>query len=169
MKVSAQTDPFSHKHTSFRRGAGSQVPANPAALQFCWHLRVGMVRGIEPAKMKTYADFFYSTYLDPHLCAQEQLIIACRGLQPAVTRKMMASHRKLRRLFGNSNDLLRTMGRIEDALEHHVRLEQRILFRELYSQYLHNGDDTSRLGRQFYDPLLALKLSGWKDRYWSLE
>jgi hypothetical protein len=145
------------------------ISANPAALQFCWHIRVGMFRDIQPEKMKTYADFFYRTYLDPHLCAQEQLILASPALPALLVKKVMTSHRRLRRLFEYHGELYRVLSKIEDTLEEHVRLEQRVLFRALQAVCREIGGDISQLGQQFYDPALAEKLSAWQDRYWALE
>jgi hypothetical protein len=147
----------------------SFIPANPAALQFCWHIRVGMAREIDHRKIKTYADFFYKTYLNPHLCAQEQLILSCEEIPYPVKKKVMASHRKLRRLFEDRDKRPMTLSRMEDTLEQHVLLEQRVLFKELYTAFKNKGCETSALGRQFYNPSLADKLKSWHDRYWSLD
>jgi hypothetical protein len=144
------------------------IPAHPMALQFCWHIRVGMYRDIDPQKIKAYADFFYRNYLDLHLCAQEKLIMNYPGIPALVIKKIMSSQRRLRRLFEESRAVYKSFSQIEDTLEQHVRLEQRVLFKEFLSVFSHNGEDTTKLDRLFYDPSLGEKLKTWKDKYWSL-
>lgn len=153
------------------KGHESVTPAlraNPALLQFCWHLRVGLVKGIDCGKMKEYVDFFYATYLDPHLCAQEQLILAQPALQQAVVRKAMIFHRRLRRLFAATDHLTRVFSKIEDNLELYARFEQRELFAILLSESKRNGVDAENVGRRFYDSELAENLRNWPDKYWAL-
>lgn len=145
------------------------IPANPAALQFCWHIRVGLFRKIEPVKIRQYAGFFYRTYLDEHLCAQEQLMMGCTGISETVVKKALTYHRRLRRLFESNSDPCQTLSKIEDVLEQHVRFEQKVLFTAIYVEYVQTGRDTSKLVRQFYAPSLQKKLNTWADRYWTLD
>ncbi len=144
------------------------IPANPATLQFCWHIRVGMFRNVDPCTLKAYADFFYTTYLDRHLKAQEDLLQRHNDLPVWITKNVLASQRRLRRLFESPKDVYRSLSQIEDTLERHVRLEQKILFGAL----LQLASDTAgeeKLYRSFYHAVPAKKLELWKDRFWSLD
>lgn len=144
-----------------------RLKSNPIALSFCWHLRLGMFRGIEPARMKAYADFFYHNYLKQRLERQRMLITgACSDA--AVARKALAGHRRLHRLFLEAADLPRALGQMEEKIEEHVRFERVSLYADLArggcSTVLADFLDLENV----FEVEFLNQLGGWPDRYWEL-
>jgi hemerythrin-like domain-containing protein len=100
-------------------------------LLLCWKIREGFRRKVSPLRMKRYADWFWEQHLKPHFETEESRIFPLLPAGHALVRKALADHRRLKRLFGNDNNHIRTLNRIEEELERHIRFEERQLFREI--------------------------------------
>lgn len=139
------------------------------ALIFCWHLRLGFYREIDAARMREYAKFFYRTYLLPHLELQIDRMSLCESMPPEVLRKMYRSHRALHRLFSQEQIDKRVLGRIEEKVEAHVRIEK-LLMNSDASHFLGMTSLTQRQKHDlWFDQELAARLNIWPDRYWESE
>lgn len=100
-------------------------------LLLCWKIRMGMSKGIEPARIKRYANWFYEHHLMPHFEMEEQHIFPILGEAHELVKKAIAEHRRLGRLFKKETDLEKTLNRIEEELQQHIRFEERVLFTEI--------------------------------------
>lgn len=148
-------------------GIRIMFPVNPAFLKFCWHLRVGMLRHVETHRIHLYAQFFQKEYLEMHLLNQKRLIESA-GLPGTITKKTLAYHRKLQRLFNTESPTGKTFGQLEDVLEQFGRFEQKQLFIELQDVCSHKTLRMSGGVLPFYDHELARKLQLWHDRFWEI-
>lgn len=100
-------------------------------LLLCWKIRAGIKNNIELSRIKTYADWFYQTYLIPHFEMEEKYLFSILGDQNDLVRKAISDHQRLKHLFRDDLDLPKSLSLIEDELEKHIRFEERILFNEI--------------------------------------
>ncbi len=100
-------------------------------LLLSWKIRTGFKKQIEPVRIKTYADWFFNTHLLPHFELEEKHIFPLLEPENDLIKRALADHRRLKRLFHNEEDIEKTLFKIEEELEQHIRFEERILFPEI--------------------------------------
>lgn len=100
-------------------------------LLLCWKIRAGIKNNIELSRIKTYADWFYQTYLISHFEMEENYLFTILGEQNKLIKKAISDHRRLNRLFKDDLDHKKSLSLIEEELERHIRFEERVLFNEI--------------------------------------
>ncbi|AUC81171.1 hemerythrin domain-containing protein [Lacinutrix sp. Bg11-31] len=100
-------------------------------LLLSWKIRSGFSKNIEPKRMRIYADWFFKTHLIPHFKMEETHIFTILENDNELVKKALADHRRLKRLFAETEDDAKTLSKIEEELEQHIRFEERILFPEI--------------------------------------
>jgi hemerythrin-like domain-containing protein len=117
LKRAPELQPLSHDHHH--------------GLQLCWKIRTGFSKQIEPARIKRYADWFFENHLKPHFELEEKYIFTILDKEDELIKKGLTEHRRLKRLFKEKSGLEKSLGRIEEELEAHIRFEERVLFAEI--------------------------------------
>ncbi|HEX5171753.1 MAG TPA: hemerythrin domain-containing protein [Cyclobacteriaceae bacterium] len=132
-------------------------------LMLCWKIRSGLSRKIDPMRIKSYTNWFYSTQLLPHFEMEEKVIFPLLEPENEMTRKALADHRRLRRLFEDNEDVNRSLSRIEEELEDHIRFEERVLFEEIQRRLSNDA-----LERLVSNPALRSSNARWDwgDEFW---
>ena len=120
LKRAIELQPLSHDHHH--------------GLQLCWKIRTGFSRKIELERIKKYADWFFVTHLEPHFELEENYIFTVLDSSHELVKQALTDHRRLKRLFTQTSDLEKALGRIEEELEKHIRFEERVLFPEIQSE-----------------------------------
>ncbi|MEM8521631.1 hemerythrin domain-containing protein [Flavobacterium sp. PL12] len=120
LKRAIELQPLSHDHHH--------------GLQLCWKIRTGFSRKIELERIKKYADWFFVTHLEPHFELEENYIFTVLDSSNELVKQALTDHRRLKRLFSQTSDLEKALGRIEEELEKHIRFEERVLFPEIQSE-----------------------------------
>lgn len=131
------------------------------SLLFCWKIRTGITKSVDPARMIKYADWFYRTYIIPHFEEEEKYIFPILGSDSELVKRALTEHRKIKRLFEKRNDSLTSLTIIEETLENHIRFEERVLFNKI--QEVASEEDLSMVNAMHTD-----KGSGqeWRDPFW---
>lgn len=101
------------------------------SLQLCWKIREGFKHNIELARIKRYADWFWTTHLIDHFAIEEKYIFPILGSNNDLVKKALSEHRRLRRLFSDDTEVWRSLNLIEEELDKHIRFEERVLFNEV--------------------------------------
>jgi len=100
-------------------------------LLLSWKIRSGFSKNVSVERMKTYADWFFEHHLIPHFELEEAEIFSILDSQNELVKKALADHRRLKRLFAEDTSLDKSLSKIEEELEQHIRFEERILFPEI--------------------------------------
>lgn len=100
-------------------------------LLLSWKIRTGFSKNIEIERIKTYADWFFNNELIPHFELEEAHIFPLLKADNELVKRALAEHRRLKRLFNDEKDIERSLHKIEEELEQHIRFEERILFPEI--------------------------------------
>ncbi|MBI5370736.1 MAG: hemerythrin domain-containing protein [Sphingobacteriales bacterium] len=101
------------------------------ALLLCWKFRQGFAKGVEPARMKKYADWFWMNYLAAHFTAEEKFFFPVLKADHPSLVKALKEHKLLKKLFESATDTEYTLRQIAFELEQHVRFEERTLFNDI--------------------------------------
>lgn len=100
-------------------------------LLLSWKIRSGFSKSIEIERIKTYADWFFEHQLIPHFELEETHIFPLLDAENELIKRALAEHRRIKRLFNDTTDIEKSLHKIEEELEQHIRFEERILFPEI--------------------------------------
>lgn len=98
-------------------------------LLMCWRIRQAL--GAEGTDLQrtlaTCRSFLHSDLL-PHFAVEEEVVFPVLGTGHPLVQRAIGEHRRLARLFSDTDDPTTALSRIEDLLEAHIRFEERVLF-----------------------------------------
>lgn len=100
-------------------------------LLLSWKIRSGFSKNIEVERIKTYADWFFENHLVPHFELEETHIFPLLEPSNELVKRALADHRRLKRLFKTEDEIEKSLSKIEEELEQHIRFEERVLFPEI--------------------------------------
>ncbi|MCK0189821.1 hemerythrin domain-containing protein [Arenibacter sp. F20364] len=100
-------------------------------LLLSWKIRTGFSKGVSTDRIKTYVDWFYKTHLMSHFKEEEEYLFPILGNDNELVKKAISQHKRLNRLFRSTTELEKSLNRIEEELEKHIRFEERVLFNEI--------------------------------------
>lgn len=129
-------------------------------LLLCWKIREGFKRNIEPERIKKYTDWFWETHLAEHFEEEEKILFPILPEENDKVKKATAEHRRLKRLFENTTEIIKSLSRIEEELESHIRFEERDLFNEI--QKTATAEQLKRIENLHKDTFC----DNWEDEFW---
>ncbi|MDQ3050194.1 MAG: hemerythrin domain-containing protein [Bacteroidota bacterium] len=100
-------------------------------LLLSWKIRKGISARIATGRLKNYVSWFFIEHLVPHFQVEELHVFPVLGNNHPLVMQALAEHRNLERLFKSELSALVTFEEIADALEQHIRFEERTLFNEI--------------------------------------
>ena len=100
-------------------------------LLLCFKIRTGIKKQIIPDRIKKYANWFYQNHLIPHFSIEEEILFPILGNENELVVKAVEEHRTIERLFKNQESTIQNLNAIANAIENHIRFEERILFNAL--------------------------------------
>ena len=100
-------------------------------LLLSWKIRSGFSKNIELERIKTYSDWFFEHHLIPHFQLEEAHVFPLLDPDNELVKRALADHKRLKSLFTDTNDVEKSLHKIEEELEQHIRFEERILFPEI--------------------------------------
>ena len=101
------------------------------SLLLSWKIRRGFHNKVDVERIKTYTDWFYKNHVEPHFTLEEEMIFPILNNDHELIKKAISEHRRLQRLFNDSDDIEKSLSLLEEELEKHIRFEERILFPEI--------------------------------------
>lgn len=131
------------------------------ALQVCDHIRTGLSKNVEMARIRMYTDWFRETWLEPHFEMEEQYIFPLLGNNVRV-KKALANHRRIRKLLSCDCDNERVLNLLEEELSRYIRFEERVLFKEIKANA--SPEDLAVL-EQEHENIIS-RQEEWKDKFW---
>lgn len=136
-------------------------------LLFCWKIRQGFANNISVERVVDYARWFYENHLENHFRLEETYVFPLIDETHPLRRKAMSQHRRLRLLFkklsqGNKPRQI-VLGLIEEALEKHIRMEERALFPEIQQSA---GNEQLIKMESIIDKAHQTAPDDWHDPFW---
>ncbi len=133
-------------------------------LLLSWKIRQGLKKSIEPERIKRYADHFFENHLASHFQEEESFVFGLLGNEHPLITAALEQHENLRRLFSKNTDLPATLPAIADALEAHIRFEERELFQEM--QRTVSEEKLNALTGKLQTLDAKANPDHWQDRFW---
>ncbi len=130
-------------------------------LQFCWKIRRGFKKEIEPERISKYSHWFFQNNLLPHFGVEEDFIFPLLKDKDSIIKRALIDHRRLTRLFKDTADVKKSLSLIEEELENYFRFEKQKLFREIHETVSEKEMD---LIMKIYSESLVLE--DWGDEFW---
>ena len=100
-------------------------------LLFSWKLRKGFTKNVEISRMVDYAGWFYKTEIKPHFRDEEKYLFPILEPDNELVERALKEHRRIKRLFTNMENPEKSLHRLEEELDAHIRFEERVLFNEI--------------------------------------
>lgn len=104
-------------------------------LLLCWKIRTGFSRNVAPERIRSYVEYFFAGHLFDHFTWEENMVFTLLDDHDPLKKKALSQHRKLRKLYqqlgADPEKCDINLGLIEEALEAHIRFEERELFNHI--------------------------------------
>lgn len=100
-------------------------------LLLSWKIRSGFSKNIAPERIRIYANWFYENHLIPHFEMEETHIFPILEENHELIKKALADHKRIKQLFAETANDTKTLSKIEQELDQHIRFEERVLFPEI--------------------------------------
>lgn len=97
-------------------------------LLLCWRIRRELARPTGHERMLEECRAFFHSDLLLHFAVEEEAVFPVLGADHPAVHRAVLEHRRLSRLFLQTEDALHALSLIEDELEAHIRFEERVLF-----------------------------------------
>lgn len=132
------------------------------ALLLCWKIRTGLKKGVDTARIRRYADWFWETQLKPHFEAEERHVFPVLGDGDTRVQRAISDHRRLERLLTDTEaDPEEVLAEVERTLNDHVRFEERVLFNAIQEAA---GPEEMKALSVLHDHGSAC--GDWDDEFW---
>ncbi len=100
-------------------------------LLFSWKLRKGFNKNIEIERLSEYAKWFFQHEIKPHFSDEEKYVFPILEEGNELVERALKEHRRIKRLFNDTEDPDKSLSRLEEELDAHIRFEERVLFNEI--------------------------------------
>lgn len=131
------------------------------ALLLCWKIRRGLEKQIDPERIGRYVKEMWVHQLEPHFAIEEEYVFAILGEDHKLVQEAIGQHRSLKRLILQDSFTEKSLNRIEETLEAHIRLEERQLFPLI--QKAASEEQLERIHVKHDHPIAELP---WTDEFW---
>ncbi len=131
-------------------------------LILCSRIGEGLQMHIPSKRIKNYADWLKTDYLDPHFELERKYVFPILGTHNVRVKRALANHRRLNRLFDETNNLNIILNKIEEELGSYIRFEERILYNEI--QKIASAEELQTIENIHHD--LSFSEEVWEDRFW---
>ena len=103
-------------------------------LLLSWKIRTGLKKEVSPERILDYCRAYYRYALDEHFSKEEEYLFPLLDADNRLVHQALAEHRKVRKLIVVPDPDPKTVLRLEELLEKHVRFEERVLFNVIQEQ-----------------------------------
>ncbi|HEX5154864.1 MAG TPA: hemerythrin domain-containing protein [Parafilimonas sp.] len=137
-----------------------------AALLFCWKIRTGLKLQIETARMKRYVHYFWQTHLQPHFYEEETILFV--PIRDAAVQKALNEHaaikEQVKEIIASENIQPLPLKMLADAVDNHVRYEERELFPHLENML--TEEQLKEIGSKLQTAANAVCNDEFTDEFW---
>ena len=131
------------------------------SLLLCWKIRKGLEKGVEIPRMEKYLKTVWDKQIAEHFQIEEDYVFPVLPDDHPGVQKAIREHKTLKRLFSTKKYSIKTLNRIEETMEAHIRFEERELFPE--AQKVATEEEWERLEEAHDSPIAEVQ---WDDEFW---
>ena len=143
---------FSHEHHN--------------GLLLCWKIRQGIKHEIQPDRISAYILFFFDEDLKKHFKKEEETLFPRLDVNDPLRTQAIGEHRNIYSLIeriGNEMAGYDELNEFADALDKHIRFEERILFNHIQTRL--QVAELAELANSHEDSACDID-ARWKDHFW---
>lgn len=100
-------------------------------LLFSWKIRKGFGKNVSPERMMRFAKWFFVQEIEPHFNDEEKYLFPILEPDNELIERALKEHRRIKRLFQDTENPEKSLHKLEEELDAHIRFEERVLFNEI--------------------------------------
>ncbi len=139
------------------------------SLLFCWKIREGLKRNVPGERIRKFVEYFWQRHLQPHFQEEEKILfapIADRQVQRAID-----EHKYIRQQIEDlptysEKKQRKTLAKIADIVDEHVRYEERELFPHLERKL--SKEQLENIGNLIQKHHSSLR-DEYEDQFWNIK
>ncbi len=138
-------------------------------LLLVWKIRQGLHHAIQADRISHYVLFFFKDDLEMHFKDEEQLLFSKLPAGDLLRKRAEADHQTIYKLIAaieKAKNDTKLLTRLADALEKHIRFEERELFNHLQNNF--SSEDLEKTAGRFPTRIEPLE-EKWKDTFWVIK
>jgi len=137
------------------------------SLLFCWKIRQGVRMEISPERIIRYTQYFRNNYLCDHFREEEAVLFS--QLKDKLVEKALADHRQIESQFDSlasdtETNINERLTNIANAIDDHVRYEERVLFPHLEKMLSEQG--LKAIEKQLISNQPPVLIDEYEDEFW---
>ena len=135
-------------------------------LLFCWKIRQGLKKQVQPERMEPYVKYFWENHLFRHFNEEENLLFA--SLKDSLVEQAISDHKHIQQLV--EEIILQKpvqadqLALLATAIDTHIRFEERTLFPHLEKEL--PEDKLVALGNQLQLLHQTPEEDSYEDEFW---
>jgi hemerythrin-like domain-containing protein len=140
------------------------------SLLFCWKIRQGLKTNVPGERIRKYVHYFWQQHLQPHFQEEEKILFAPikdRQVQRAINEhKYIKSQIEGLAAYSENNER-KSLERIADMVDEHVRYEERELFPHLERKL--SKVQLEIIGKQIQKHNPSSLQDQYEDQFWNIK
>lgn len=137
-----------------------------ATLLFCWKIRNGLKLQVDTARMIHYVQYFWQTHMQPHFYEEETILFV--PVHDAAVQKALNEHADIKEqidtIIASENVQPLQLKMLADAVDNHVRFEERELFPHLENML--TEEQLKEIGSKLETAANAICNDEFIDEFW---
>jgi hemerythrin-like domain-containing protein len=152
------------------------IKRHPAIVQFSrdhhfglllnWKIRQGLKQNIEPGRITEYILYFFDEDLKTHFAEEERILFARLDDADTLKQQALKDHAAINSMIDGmrlKKTDLAMITSFADALEKHIRFEERVLFNHLQTAF--SEAELETMAAEYPEKLKDTD-AGWPDHFW---
>ena len=138
-------------------------------LLFCWKIRQGLKAGVALNRICKYVAYFWQQHLQWHIKDEEKILFSHlkdRRVQKALNEHKLISAQVQDVINDSENNKRKSLTKLADMVDDHIRYEERILFHHLEMKL--NKEQLENIGTQIHKQRLSLQ-DEYEDQFWNIK
>lgn len=137
------------------------------SLLFCWKVKKGVRKGVEPSRIVQYILYFWKEHLLPHFSEEDVLF---EKVDDKLVQRAYDEHHEINRLvmsldsIKNEEDKVQAAVKIADMVDKHVRFEERELFPHLENAI--EESELAKIGQKLFEMQPEPLQDIYEDEFW---
>ena len=139
------------------------------SLLFCWKIRQGLKRDVAMERIRKYVQYFWQRHLQPHFQEEERILFA--PIKDKEVQRAVTEHKYIKQLiegwggYSKINEQ-KSLAKIADVVEEHVRYEERELFPHLERKL--RREQLENIGKQIQKHQHSTLPDQYEDPFWNI-
>ena len=139
------------------------------SLLFCWKVRQGLKTNVAGERIRKYVQYFWQQHLQPHFQVEEKILFA--PIKNRQIQRARNEHKYIRQEIEDlpnypENKERKTLAKIADMVDEHVRYEERELFPYLEGKL--SEEQLEKIGRLIQKHHSSLQ-DKYEDQFWNIK